>query len=261
VEVRLPHSERLDELVPAAALDALDGADRDDFESHLVAGCPRCERAVAAWRRDLTLLARATAPASPDGAVARRLRGAIAAAGVSPRPGRGPALATWLAVAASLALIAVGTDDLVRRRALASASRENARLAERESRAEANLAEKTLRARFLEDPDIQAILLTGMGPQPGARGKVVYSPRARRALFVSARLAPLSPDRQYELWFLAGGKPIAAGTFDAPPGVPSIFESSPVPAGIQAVEKFAVTIEPRGGVPQPSGPMVLVGAA
>jgi anti-sigma-K factor RskA len=41
--------------------------------------------------------------------------------------------------------------------------------------------------------------------------------------------------------------------------MPSVFESAAVPEGVAAVEKFAVTIEPRGGVPQPTGPMVLVG--
>ena len=256
----MPHSERFDELVPIAALDALDGADRDEFESHLVAGCPRCENALAAWRRDLSLLARTTAPVAPDAAAARRLRGAAAAESFHP-PGAKSSLPAWLAVAASLALIVVGTDDLVRRRALSGAARENARLAERERRTREDLAEKTLRARFVEDPDVQAILMTGLGPQPGARGKVIYSPRARRAIFVSAGLAALSADRQYELWFLAGGKPIAAGTFDAPAGMPSVFESVPVPEGVTAVEKFAVTIEPRGGVPQPTGPMVLIGAA
>lgn len=256
----MPHSERLDELAPIAALDALDGADRDEFEGHLAAGCPRCESALAAWQRDLSVLARATMPAVPDAAAARRLRAAIAAESFH-RPRRKTSLPAWLAVAACLALIVVATDDVVRRRALSGAARENARLAERERRTREDLAEKTLRARFVEDPDVQAILMTGLGPQPGARGKVIYSPRARRAIFVSAGLAALSADRQYELWFLAGGKPIAAGTFDAPPGVPSVFESGSVPEGVTAVEKFAVTIEPRGGVPQPTGPMVLVGAA
>jgi len=251
----------MDELVALAALDALDGADRDDFERHLLSGCARCEQARAAWRRDLTLLGRATAPAAPDPGIARRLRGAIAGAETPPLAARRRPLSTWLAVAASLALLAIGADDFLRRRALLGAARENALLAERERQAEASLAEKTLRARFLEDPDVQAILLTGMGPQPGARGKVIYSPKARRALFVSAGLEPLSADRQYELWFLAGGKPIAAGTFDARRGVPSIFESGPVPEGILAVEKFAVTIEPRGGTLQPTGPMILAGAA
>jgi hypothetical protein len=166
----------------------------------------------------------------------------------------------WLAVAACLALVVVGTDDLIRRRALDGANLQNARLANDSLRAREELARKELRVRFLEDPDVQAILMTGLGPQPNARGKVIYSPRSRRAIFVTATLAPLSPDRQYELWFLAAGKPIAAGTFDSSRTLPTVFESSPVPEGTVAVQKFAVTIEPRGGVPQPTGPMVLIGS-
>jgi len=256
----LPHSERLAELAPLAALGALDGADRDDFESHLIAGCPRCDAALRQWRRDAALLALTAVPVEPDGAVGGRLRATIVSESL-PRLRREPRTIAWLAIAASLALIVVGTDDAVRRRELAGASRENARLASRERRAQEQLAEKTLRARFLEDPDVQAILLTGLGPQPGARGKIIYSPRARRAIFVSAGLSPLSADRQYELWFLAAGKAIPAGTFDPVSGAPSVFESAIVPPGVAAVEKFAVTIEPRGGTPQPTGPMVLAGAA
>ena len=256
----MPHSERLDDLVPLAALGALDGADRDDFESHLAAGCPRCDAALRQWRRDAALLAMTAAPVEPDGAIRRRLRATVVSESL-PRLRREPRAMAWLAIAAALALVVVGTDDALRRRELAGASRENARLAASEQRAQEQLAEKTLRARFLEDPDVQAILLTGLGPQPGARGKIIYSPKARRAILVSAALSPLSADRQYELWFLAAGKAIPAGTFDAVSGAPAVFESSPVPPGVAAVEKFAVTIEPRGGTAQPTGPMVLAGAA
>jgi len=116
-----------------------------------------------------------------------------------------------------------------------------------------------MRARFLEDPDVRAILLTGLCPQPNARGKVIFSPRARRAVFVAASLEAVPTDQQYELWFLAGGKPIPAGTFDAARGRATVFESGLLPETISSVDKFAVTIERRGGVPQPTGPMVLAG--
>ena len=124
----MPHSERLAELAPLAALGALDGADRDDFESHLIAGCPLCDAALRQWRRDATLLGLTAAPVEPDGAIRRRLRATIVSESL-PRLRREPRTIAWLAIAASLALIVVGTDDAVRRRELAGASRENARLA------------------------------------------------------------------------------------------------------------------------------------
>jgi len=255
---RLRHSERLGELAPLAALDALDGADREDFRAHIVSGCAACEQEVRRWRRDVSALGRSVAPVAPSEDRRSRLHDAVAA---SPEPvrRRPPRLAPWLAVAASLAFVVAATDDLVRRRAAADRTRTIARLSAENARAHRSLAEREMRARFVEDPDVRAILLTGLGPQPNARGKVIFSPKARRAVFVAASLGAIPSDRQYELWFLAGGKPIPAGTFDATEGRATVFESELLPETIAAVDKFAVTIEPRGGVPQPTGPMVLAG--
>lgn len=254
----MPHSERLAELAPFAALDALDAPEREEFAAHLAAGCAACEADLRGWQRDFARLGRMVLPVAPRPEAGRRLRESAALEGAAARP-RMPRVSAWLAVAASLALIVAATDDAVRRRALGAATREGARLAAENAGARRALAEREMRARFVEDPDVRAILLGGLGPQPGARGKVIYSPKARRAILVTADLAPIPADRQYELWFLAGGKPVPAGVFDRREGAATVFESSPVPEAIASVEKFAVTIEPRGGVPQPTGPMVLAG--
>ena len=195
---------------------------------------------------------------APSPAARASLRAAAAREPVF-RPRRAPRWSEWLAVAACLALIVAATDDVVRRRSNAEFRAHSARLEREVRETREALAEKTLRARFLEDPDVEAILLSGTGPQPGGRGKIVFSPRTRRAIFVSAGLAPLPKDRQYELWFIAGGKPVAAGVFDPAPAGATVFESRPVPETVARVEKFAVTIEPSGGVDAPSGPMVLIG--
>ncbi len=252
------HSERLGELAPLAALDTLDGSDREDFRAHLAAGCAACERDVRLWRHDLSALGRSVVPVAPGEGARRRILEAAEARFV-PIPRRGTRLSPWLAVAASLAFIVAATDDMVRRRTADDRTRTIARLSAENAQARRALAEREMRARFLEDPDVRAILLTGLGPQPNARGKVIFSPRARRAVFVAASLEAIPADRQYELWFLAGGKPIPAGTFDAAKGHATVFESALLPETIASVEKFAVTIEPRGGMPQPTGPMVLAG--
>ncbi|MGH9362849.1 MAG: anti-sigma factor, partial [Thermoanaerobaculia bacterium] len=64
------------------------------------------------------------------------------------------------------------------------------------------------------------------------------------------------PERDYQLWFIAGGKPVSAGTFDPEAGTPATLSARTMPAG---TELAAITVEPAGGVPQPSGPMVLKG--
>jgi anti-sigma-K factor RskA len=254
----LPHSELLAELAPLAALDALDGAEREQFAAHLLS-CRTCEHDVRSWQRDLASLGRGVASVPPSGLSRARLRSSAAFDVAARNRSRSPRAAAWLPVAASLALIVVATDDVVRRRAASSTARENARLSAENAGARRALAEREMRARFFEDPDVQAILLTGLGPQPGARGRVIYSPKARRAIFLAADLAPIPADRQYELWFLAAGSPIAAGAFDRAEGRATVFESALLPDSAPPAGKFAVTIEPRGGVARPTGPMVLAG--
>jgi anti-sigma-K factor RskA len=73
-------------------------------------------------------------------------------------------------------------------------------------------------------------------------------------------IAPAPAAKSYQLWLVpADGKPISAGVFN-----PVIGQSDhwmmKLPQGIAAKE-FAVSLEPAGGMPQPTGPMVLVGRA
>ena len=67
----------------------------------------------------------------------------------------------------------------------------------------------------------------------------------------------LPTDRQYELWVFQKGKPINAGVFDVDEAGRALFESTAFPE--PEADNFAVTIEPRGGVPAPTGPVVLAG--
>jgi anti-sigma-K factor RskA len=53
---------------------------------------------------------------------------------------------------------------------------------------------------------------------------------------------------------------VDAGVFDVDPSGRALVESKDLTA-ISTAENFAVTVEPRGGVPQPTGPIVLGGTA
>ncbi|MCL6640158.1 MAG: anti-sigma factor, partial [Candidatus Rokubacteria bacterium] len=66
-------------------------------------------------------------------------------------------------------------------------------------------------------------------------------------------LPPPGPGRTYELWTLRGGAPRPAGTFEVGPSGEATVRVAP--AG--PVDAFAVTVEPAGGVPAPTGPVVL----
>ncbi len=162
-----------------------------------------------------------------------------------------------LAAAAAVALLVVGVDDARLRRQREELRSQSAALEGKLRTAETALAERVLRARVLESDDVQMLLLGGQGPQPDARARVFWSERARRGIIVASNLASLPPDRQYELWVFQKGKPVPAGVFDPDPSGRALFESTEFPPA--GAEAFAVTVEPRGGVPAPTGPIVLVG--
>ena len=84
--------------------------------------------------------------------------------------------------------------------------------------------------------------------------------RAQGLVFTAARLPDLPQGRTYQLWVLTAGAPVSAGLFrpDASGGSSAVFDTPvalPTPAGL------AVSIEPEGGVPAPTGDIVLVGKA
>ena len=77
-------------------------------------------------------------------------------------------------------------------------------------------------------------------------------------LVYNGRLAPVASDKSYQLWLVPmNGAPISAGVFNPVSGEMNSMMVK-VPAGI-AAKAFAVTLEPAGGMPGPTGPMILVG--
>jgi anti-sigma-K factor RskA len=104
-------------------------------------------------------------------------------------------------------------------------------------------------------PDTLDLRLAGQRPSPGASGRAFHSP-SRGVLFAANDLPQLPPDRVYQVWLLTRGAPISAGLFrpDAQGNVTTAFDpipNAPAPVG------FAVSIEPDGGVPAPTGAIYL----
>jgi anti-sigma-K factor RskA len=254
----MAHSERHEELVAAAALGMPLDAERSELDAHLRDGCAQCERLLMELRVAAAALAVEAPPVSPPAALRQRILSSLLQARVLAPP---PAsIRAWrvLAAAAALMLLVIGLDDARLRRQREDLRSQSAELAGRLQSAETELAQRVLRARVLESDDVRMLTLGGKGPQPNAQGRVFWSARARRGVLVADNLAPLPADRQYELWVFLSGKPVNAGVFDVDAQGRAIFESADFPES--QAQNFAVTIEPRGGVPAPTGPAVLVGS-
>jgi anti-sigma-K factor RskA len=261
---RDPHTA-LRELLAAHALGALDPDERAAVEAHLE-GCAACRAELASRVVDAAFLAEAVEPVAPPALARRRLLRALAAAPPRAAPAAGP-LARWRLAAAALLLVSLGAaggwlaSRGERDRALLAVAAERERAAERLAALGRELAavrdERDALAsamRSMAAPELQLARLGGLGGRT-ASGRAFFDPARRRAVFTAAGLEPLPPEQTYELWAIAGGRPIPAGTFDVGPQGIGVVAVPEVAAA--AVEVWAVTVEPAGGVPQPTGEMVL----
>jgi anti-sigma-K factor RskA len=88
---------------------------------------------------------------------------------------------------------------------------------------------------------------------PKASATVFLDPRSGAFLFFHG-LPANANDKSYELWIIRADqvKPFPAGVFNVDPSgnASLIVQNLPVDALIKAI---AVTLEPRGGVPAPTG--------
>jgi anti-sigma-K factor RskA len=112
----------------------------------------------------------------------------------------------------------------------------------------------------LASPDTLTVKLAGTSEAPNASGVVKHNGRTGTVV-CSANLPPLATGKVYQLWLIpVNGAPISAGVFGMSDDGRGRMVTAEVPANT-AVKAFTVTIEPAGGVAQPKGPKVLLGAS
>jgi anti-sigma-K factor RskA len=264
--------DRLREAAGLYALGALAGDERDAFEAHL-ATCAECAAEVRALGSVIAALPYAVPQVDPPAALRSRVLAAAGAPPASSRvvtqmPARARARfasAGWLAAAALLIVtVALGAYAVSLRQRVGGlegqlrAAMNRLDLTEQRLAEAARAAERAqLRMAVLTSPDLKQVSLTGQPPAPRAAGRAFWS-RSNGLLFAANELPPLPAGRTYQLWFLTPGAPVSAGlikpdengritaAFDTPPGTPD-------PTGL------AVSIEPEGGVPAPTGAIYLAG--
>jgi anti-sigma-K factor RskA len=114
--------------------------------------------------------------------------------------------------------------------------------------------------RILASPDTVTIKLAGTDDAPRATGFVKYNGRLGVVLYSAEQLPALPAQKTYQMWLVpTNGNPINAGIFQSEDSAGGLL-SAQVPANTTP-KAFAVTVEPAGGVPQPTGPKVLLGAS
>ncbi len=256
--------QELHELMAGYALGALEAEERSEVERHLDDGCPACESELRAWTRQLEELAAAAPPVEPSELTRARVLRAVERTAAAERAGRAP-LAASLAAAAGLVLLlgwslwsqAGLRRELARLAAADAAVRSELVLVRSElDQARGELRRAALATRIAASPGMRAVTLLASADLDAASAHTLIDPDRRQAVFYAANVPPAEAGSTYQLWFIADGQPVSGGTFEPDPegSVALIVDQV---ADLATIQAWAVTIEPAGGVPQPTGPMVL----
>jgi anti-sigma-K factor RskA len=251
--------DEIGELAAAYALGGLEGAERARFEALLQADDHDAVTALRDFEDTLAGLAAAAPEAPPPGvkvALMARIAAADERAGAAGRP-LPRRRVIWPAVlsaamAAGLAAIVVGWSVSARYEKRLDA------LARDADRLKVDLQSQQEIITILRDPATQMVALAGLPPAPAARARMLWHAKAG-GLFVTTGLPAAPEGKAYQLWAIAGGNgPVSAGVFNVDASGAGSLSVHPLP-GVATVDAFAVTLEPAGGLPAPSGAMYLLG--
>jgi anti-sigma-K factor RskA len=256
--------DQLAETAGLYVLGALDEPDRRAFEAHL-AVCSRCAAEVHSFAPVVAGLAASVEGPAPSIAVRQKL---VARLRSGPIAARRSMPASWLAAAAAI-LLAIGLGGYATRLRARVTTLEN-RLHDEILRADAS-ERRTADARrtafeaqssvaILSAPDLARVDLAGQPAAPSASARAFWS-RSRGLVFTAANLPQLPAGRTYQLWVLTKEPaPISAGLL-APDASGSVNARFDTPRDLPTPVAMAVTLEPEGGVPSPTGEKFLVGLA
>ncbi len=287
----MSHDEASESLA-AAALDALSADEQAAVLAH-AATCPRCGPELEALRQAMAELGNSTppvrAPASPD--VEQRLKRirmrllaraqadrapldiSAAAKSAAPsatasrstptalegtRPARGGAGA-WVALAAAIVIVVLllnqGRSTTA---ALAQANQKAAAATAALDTAQARIAQDQREIKDLTGPSTEVVGLNTTGAAE-ATALMFWDKTNNDWAFYAHHVAPLPAGKSYQIWLITPTQKISAGTF-TPAADSSVEVHATYALPPNALKGVAVSEEPAGGAPQPTGRIVIVGA-
>jgi anti-sigma-K factor RskA len=240
--------EKITSLFGAYALDALPDEDMAAVEAYLAAH-PDAEGEVAMLKDAAAMLPYSVTAATPDPRVRLRLMAQVyqealaetGRAAPAPTPIRQrPRDLIWPIAAAILLVCTLGLGGW------AAALRHDVHRKDAEI-----AAQQTTAASAFSTSPVQ-------GTQPGAptRGEVLKLGGTQAVLTISG-LPPLASGKVYQVWFIAANTPVGAGIFSPNPDG---SWSGIVHGDISTAQAIAISVEPSGGSPAPTGDIVAKGS-
>jgi anti-sigma-K factor RskA len=286
-------------MIAAHALSSLEAAEARELETHL-ATCAECRAELDSWQDIAASLVYAAPLAEPSPELRSRILASVRAEdtamqNLNPATGDGkvkgressssrtesnvvpfekPArrtrstASTILAIAASLAFVAVALSLILLWTRYNAMQQEMAQLTDKLgqtqqelSRERETLARERQAKELITAPETRITALAGTELATRARAKFVYDRKTGRAMLMADDLPPAPVGKAYQLWFIAEGKPPMPGHVFNTDAAGHAEMAEQLPEEARGANIFAVTLEPSGGVPAPTGAKYLLGTA
>jgi anti-sigma-K factor RskA len=242
-------------LTGAYALNALDDAERAEFERHL-AECPECTREVAELRLTANRLGTAVTE-QPSDLLRQRVFNEIRRTRQEPpggeRPvvtrGRPAGVPRWAialtSAAAAVALALAGTFGV-------AALRAQHELNEAQETLSSAAAEFAPVAQVLGAPDAQSVTAIGAS---GGNATVMMSRKLNKGVFLAFHMPNTPSGKTYQAWAIgsAGYRSLGVLTADGNNSVAPVVMNT-----LGGTAQIGVTVEPAGGSRQPTTNPVMV---
>ena len=267
--------EKLQELCPVYAAGALDGEELRELQEHLKTGCPICEQQIREYSELMAVISQTLPSLEPSAGLKNRVLAQIeeespgsslvefktlTQISANEKPSKVFAWVPWACALVAGAALAVSLWNLSNlKRELVGQESQLIQQRNQIYQLQNQLEKEKLVTAFLINPEVRVTMLAGTPKSPGAVGKILWNAREKKALFYASNLPAPPSGKTYQLWVIAQNKPFDAGTFAVDPNGNGFLKIDFLSEADKA-QKFAVTLEPAGGVPQPTGPMHLLGS-
>lgn len=241
-----------------AALDAISVATPEEaarLHAHLP-DCADCRRVRDEYAEAATLMVRDIEPVPPPPALRERIAGAVEEGDNMIDAEHQFRWSPWLATAAALFLALWGWRELtmrVAREHVRSKDSEITQLREENKQLRAQKEKLSSEMESLASKGTRTIALAGQQVSPSASARVFLEPDKRRAVVFFHDLPSNPNDKSYQLWIIRGDqpRPQSAGVFDVTKGGAATIAIENLPVDTQ-IKGLAVTLETKGGSPQPT---------
>ncbi len=278
------HDEKYLESCASYALGALDGNDLAEFEFHLTTNCEICRKELHSLQETLPRVPASLSQLHMMPELKEKIMFAVRLSEVAradiaereiqfaekpPIPLAQPQRTTgqsWLMFGMGFVLIVilVGFAAYVNT-LIEKVDQQYAFIQDQETtitKLTTELDKKAAILKILESRNIDVVRMDGMDVNPVGHGKIIWDPVKKVAVLHVSNLPMVPKDKEYQLWLMQKQLVFSAGMFTVAneSEKENMFMVKPLDVTEpELVSAFCVTLEPKGGMPQPTGEIYLMG--